>query len=355
MKRINVNLTAVIALLLTVSCNEGKMQMLTVINEDGSCERHINCTKNIPQAERDSLYHGQTDNVAMVSSSHMAGTDSMSFHNEINGDTVTTTYTQAYQSVEDMSVHTPFLISGRPIKSEAKLKKHFRWFYTDYEFTETFTQQWGKLPLPPTKYASEDEVNYWFTGYPDITQGLSGAEAQDILSAIDGKMSKWLNDSMVKIVFACIISHYDSIRNPPVSIEQFVAMRDSLAEYAATQDIIGVDACKLFSDFFHSDAYDPFFDENTPYGKDLNDMLSSYFDFSGFDVLYTLKMPGTVTDTGRGRLSAEGLICYPFNGDRLIPGAYTITATSRVTNVWAYIVSILILPIAIGSWVYKKK
>ena len=41
----------------------------------------------------------------------------------------------------------------------------------------------------------------------------------------------------------------------------------------------------------------------------------------------------------------------------MIPGDYTITATSRITNVWAFIVTLLVIAIAIGSllWLRGKK
>ena len=45
---------------------------------------------------------------------------------------------------------------------------------------------------------------------------------------------------------------------------------------------------------------------------------------------------------------------YPFTGERLIPQDYTITATSRKTNLWACILSVLIILLAIGSLLYRQ-
>ena len=44
-----------------------------------------------------------------------------------------------------------------------------------------------------------------------------------------------------------------------------------------------------------------------------------------------------------------------FSAERLIPHDYVITATSRVTNVWAFIVTFFVIAIAIGSFFYRKK
>ncbi|MBO6030387.1 MAG: hypothetical protein J6Q22_02855, partial [Prevotella sp.] len=49
------------------------------------------------------------------------------------------------------------------------------------------------------------------------------------------------------------------------------------------------------------------------------------------------------------------LIRYKFSGERLIPHPYVISATSRVTNVWAFIVTFLVILLAIGSFLYRRR
>jgi hypothetical protein len=60
-----------------------------------------------------------------------------------------------------------------------------------------------------------------------------------------------------------------------------------------------------------------------------------------------------VVDAGTG-VCRNGTIFYPLTGERLIPQDYTITATSRVINIWAFIVTLLIVVLAIGSWFRRK-
>ena len=43
------------------------------------------------------------------------------------------------------------------------------------------------------------------------------------------------------------------------------------------------------------------------------------------------------------------------DGECLIPGPYTIFATSRVTNIWAFIVTSLVIVFAVGSFFYRRK
>jgi hypothetical protein len=210
--------------------------------------------------------------------------------------------------------------------------------------------------LSPTDYADKDVVSYWFTGQPNLLEGLSGGQASEKISKMEPFVTRWINDNLFKMCFDYMVQHYDSIQNPPVSKEQFVALHDSLpiALLKDGQDIANVDPVEGFEKFFHSNAYAPFFDEENPLGKGLREELAHQLNIFWFSVSYSLSMPGTVVNPGTGVLK-DGIIYYPLTGERLIPGDYTISATSRVTNIWAYVVTLLILLIAIGTFVYRGR
>jgi hypothetical protein len=73
-----------------------------------------------------------------------------------------------------------------------------------------------------------------------------------------------------------------------------------------------------------------------------------------FSVPYTLQMPGTVIDAGTGHCR-DNVIVYALTGERLIPHDYAITATSRVTHMWAYVLSLLVILAAIWLLFSFKK
>ena len=68
---------------------------------------------------------------------------------------------------------------------------------------------------------------------------------------------------------------------------------------------------------------------------------------------YTLGMPGSIIDPGRGAVE-NGAVVYKFDGACLITGDYAFTATSRAANVWAFLLSGLILVVAVGSFFIKR-
>jgi hypothetical protein len=98
-----------------------------------------------------------------------------------------------------------------------------------------------------------------------------------------------------------------------------------------------------------------FFDGESQESEELNKLFMDRLNIFWFNVPYTLTMPGMVISTGDGTLQPDGTIFYPFTGERLIPQDYTITATSRVTHIWAYILTVLIIFLALGSFLYRRK
>ena len=384
-------------LLLLASCEEDKVKMHTIIYEDGHCNREVSYTTSVSDTtkmnaaslwEEDSVGEDEsitesvdttvlkpevssdTDNLENDSSSLWQGDsvienpsipeclDTTVFKRtktEVVGDSITTTSIQEFDSVEEMCKQTPLLINGSRLQSKATLEKRFRWFYTEYTFTEVFRSIDSAFKLSVADYADKDVANYWFTGQPNLVKGLSGAETSQKLSKMEALFTKWLNDNLYQVCFDVIANNYDSIPNPPVSRERFVELHDSLKNYLLKdqENIITVQVEEALRSFFHSNAYAMFFDSKNPCGKVMNEELFNCMNIFHFNVPYTLTMPGKVVDAGTG-VCRNGTIFYPLTGERLIPQDYTITATSRVFNIWAFVVTLLIIILAFGSWFRRK-
>ena len=356
MKKISLSVLPLIATIILASCGESNVRMHTTIHKDGSCEREVSYSTIMSQAQRDSLWQGNTAPLAYPMPDCLNRQAFMGSHTDVDGDTVTTTLSRGFRSVEDMCKETPLALNGTQLHSTAKFEKHFRWFYTEYTFQETISCVGDTFKLSATDYADKDVVSYWFTGQPNLVHGMSGAEASEKLSEMEPKITHWLNDNLFKTCFDYIVNHYDSIANPPVSRERFIELRDSLAKkiLQGNDDITNVEPAKALSNFFHSDAYAIFFDENTPCGKGMNDELANRMNILWFSVPYTLSMPGTITDAGTGIIKGN-VIYYPLTGERLIPADYVISATSRVTNIWAYILTSLIVLLALASFFIHQR
>lgn len=373
--KVNIKIIATMMLVLIMaSCKNKDDRMLTVINEDGTCSREytFHTTQQWLSASPDEDYDSIVDKTWERSWS-VLGVDSVRYPVPLTeaqldsmqeldlskpiGNLLMVHAKKTYQSVEEMSanLYRPeqhHLVKAEGIKATSKLEKRFKWFYTDYTFTETFTCEDSTLfPIPLDRFLSADTVSYWFTGQPNLVQGLSGAEAKELLDGIEKKINQWTNANWFYEICNVIIANYEKIQNPPVSKERFSSVRDSLVMQpcvlnAEATEGAGDHITDLIDKTFQSDAYKQFL-------QTYEGVFGAYGILS-FGTNYDLQMPGTVIDAGMGQYDGD-VIHYRLGGERMIPGSYTITASSRVTNVWAFIATGLIVLFAIGTFFFRKK
>lgn len=367
-------IVAALTVLLMASC-KNDAQMLTVINEDGTCLREL--TKHVsPRELMDSeIYPNngkETDMEEWEQTWSLRGEDTRhplpmteaqydSLQREHPGkqvaDLVLKHYRREFPTLEEMSQNLP--LKEEPLKVESSLEKHFKWFYTDYEFKETFAYDTSDtlllFPIPLDRFISADTASYWFTGQPDLSENCNGAELKEMLDEIEGKISKWINANMFTEFYDYIGENYEKVKNPPVSKERFMALRDTLAVSPTILNLEPFDYDgkvfkQVINDYYQSEAFTSW----TNLRDSLDHQYTKYGHILALSTAYDLVMPGKVTDAGMGTYDGQ-VIHYKLTGERLIPGAYTIAATSRVTNVWAFVVTLFVILLAIGSFLYRRK
>lgn len=366
---------ALMLALLATSCKNKDDHMLTVINEDGTCSREytFKTTQQWLAASADEDYDSIIDK-SWERTWSVQGADSVRYPvplteaqidsmqeldpNKPLGNMLLVHAKKTYDSVEEMSAElyrseNHHLKKVEGIKATSTLEKSFKWFYTDYTFSETFTYEGEPIfPIPLSDFMSADTASFWFTGQPNLTQHLSGAEQKELLDKIEKKINQWSNANWFYEICNIIINNYDSIQNTPVSKERFTSLRDSLVMQpsvlnAAEEDSNPKAFLSSIEGILHTDVY-------TNFLKTYEGGPAQYEQLLSFGYPYDLVMPGTVTDAGMGEYDGK-VIHYQLGGERLITGPYTITASSRVANVWAYIVTALIILLALGSLLLHKK
>ena len=367
-------ITTMMLVLIMASCKNKDDRMLTVINADGTCSREytFHTTQQWlgipPEEDYDSIVDKTwerswsvlgADSVRYPVPLTEAQLDSMQALDLSRplGNMLMVHAKKNYKSVEEMSaeIYTAersHLIKAEGIKASSKLEKRFKWFYTDYTFSETFSREDTTLfPIPLSQFVSADTASYWFTGHPDLTQGLCGAEQKEMLDGIEKKVGQWTNANWFYEICNVILENYDKVQNPPVSKERFASVRDSLVMLpcvlnADEEGFIMEGVHSPFEKIFQTDAY-------TQFLHSYEGGLGQYKQLLSFGTSYDLVMPGRVLNAGMGQYDGE-VIHYRLGDERMIPGDYTITATSRVTNVWAFIVTFLVIVLAIGSFFVQR-
>lgn len=361
MKTGKVILAALLAAQLLAACSDGEIQMTTIINRNGSCQRMVTFAADsaalvgsydasAPMAHllSDSAWDktwcikGDTARRPFPMTQEQYSEVRASLPKDCPSDTLRICAERRFVSVEEMG-GTPLLMLGdKPLMAQVSLKKRFRWFYTDYVFEETYPIQGQLFSYPLSKFVEDDVASYWFTGEPDLMQGHSPAEKKETDDMIEEQCDRWLVANYVAEAFDAVADDYDSLPDMPMDKSAYLTHRDSVIDYALDcQFTFGDNIDTLFSGYFDSRAFEEAF-ASSKIEKQLDDKLDDFVDLMGLKVDYWLVLPGTIRDAGNGVLE-QGAVRYRLTGARLIPHDYTIAATSRATNVWAFILTALLL------------
>ena len=378
MKTNRLYIIAAVLVLLITSCNDDS-SMLTIINEDGTCSREMSFHP-YPQdvmapvdepIENNGLHFNsdweRTWSVMGDSTRHAcpmteAQWDSLQkvFPKENVRSHILMHTKRVFSSVTEMSDSLTKVVSHL-FQATASLNKHFKWFYTDYDYSEIYsiTDKQQMFPIPLNRFVSADTASYWFTGQPNLAEGLTGSEQKEMLDEIESQISKWMNANTFDYIYTYIANvFWNDIKNPTVSKEQFLANKDSLIMSPAVANMTIFDepeqVAKILKDYYHTDAFELLFHEDKHWDRILDHQYMSLKKLIWMKPQLNLVMPGHVIDGGMGKVDGN-VIHYRFSGERLLPHEYVISATSRVIHIWAYIVTILVIIIAIGSFIYRRK
>ena len=373
MKTCKLILTALLAAQLLAACTDGEIQLTTTIHRNGTCCRTISFTTDAAALvgsydESTQMAHLLSDSAWRKTWCIKGDTARHAYpmtpdqYSELQGlfpnanvyDTVVVCAERCFASVEEMAAATPLRLNDEPLQPQVSLKKRFRWFYTYYTYEETYPCQSGLFAYPLSHFVEEDVACYWFTGEPELMQGYSPAEKKETYDMVEEQCNKWVVANEVAAAFDAVADMYDSLADVPLDKAAYMAHRDSLVQYALdNQFTYGSQLDTLFSNYFHSHAYDAVL-ASSSVEQQLEAKVEAFMALMGLKADYRLVLPGKITDAGSGVVE-EGSVRYRLTGGRQIPGDYTIGATSRAINLWAFIVTALLLIVAIGFGVRKRR
>ena len=358
------------------SC-QGDIEMLTIVNEDGSCMREI-----VVAADRSLLTTGKYDNddprVVRIEggwelywgykgdNSRFPIPMSVEKYDSISRevgpsravkDTVCVYARKEYASVEDMCAGSPMFFVDEQAGADGSLDKEFRWFYTDYVFTEKFSSVADYFKVPVTDFMSEEEALYWFSGTPDLYAGKPTWRYYEFLEDLKEKADRWVFANMYYNILSGIADRYDMVVEPPVSKDEFIAQLGDVVKQLASCDTYKLEystARSIVSSHFGSDAYSPFINEDE-WKKD--EILSTTAAFDYLFLFYyneSIVMPGRVIDDGGG-IYKDGVVTFKVDAGRFLLKDYEIRVVSRIVNVWAFIVTAVLASALCVAVIYRRR
>ena len=364
-------------ILLLAACKQSS-EMLTVINSDGSCYREItvNADSSMMVGKTKPDFISETDSSWTLfwkySNEDIIHSDfPLTAHeydsivvihsrDTINGGSMQIIARKDYSSVKEMSEKFRYVNQEKKanLNPGYYFEKKFRWFYTYYTYRETYKKLHLDFPVPLEKYLKKEEAEYWFKGSPEITKGMTGMEARDYLGDLENKYNNWLLDNYRTRTFDEIIKNYGKMKNPPVTKERLLALKDTIAPLGklSIDDEMNDKLEKMLNNYFKTNAFSVLWNGNDSIMKKMENNFSETLETTlGLnEIQYKLRMPGKILKT-TALVAGGDTLEWKISTNRMIAGDYVIEAQSRKTNTWAFILSAVIICAAIGSFVYKPR
>jgi len=281
------------------------------------------------------------------------------------------------------------------------LERKFRWFYTFLSYHEKYDKliQFDKIPI--TDYLTDMEIDIYRFVNADKVDSLANEESIRFLFREHDEIL----ESEMELVLIVLEANKDTVQLSPedsiklgkidlIASKKYDKIENKFDEWFARN------AFEEFFDIFHKgvisilphkDIYDTIiFQKDTlfelfsiceiEYSDSVFEVFSNYFtdeiwevkekkaaQFEDYDNRITawitawngnynnrLLMPGKVIESDMENVKGDTLI-WEVGAGKMILDEFNMTATSKLTNNWAFIISLVIIVIALISILYKRK
>ena len=247
-----------------------------------------------------------------------------------------------------------------------ELVKRFRWFHTVFQYRETYNASITDIPI--TNYVNEQEAEVFKSDDSEehpLLKHLDERAQNSLSDNIEERYGLWLHDNIYSMAFDDIMDVADSLGLIKVQNINLNEVKDTIKHMIDQGDK------QLMT--FEDDQLDPV-DIAELICKEIN--LDSAATKALTHIVRTLKldevyeneilggfgdefhnnviMPGVLIDTNAEKLNSDTLSWY-VGPIKFIDNDYVMFAESRITNRWAYILSGIIVIVAIIIPFLKKK
>lgn len=322
--------------------------VLTTINKDGSCVRTIGNFDLRKFSSIDSLIHDLP----------------IPIDRSWSLDTINDSTAMLYQRFESIDALNKMYSNDKSelsrCKRKVELKKEFRWFYTGFKYYETYGGVLTEIPL--SNYLLELEVSALISNdtekYLENTT-LERKSRKALSDNIEERLGFWLNDCIYSMAFDEIVSMADSMHLMAKENYDLLVMKDTIKQQVEKVDkrIISFDneeqlgmedLAVLISKSFNLDTVSMNILTDEVRHASLDEKYEDEILF-GFmeDYDHNIIMPGLLIDTNAEVIKGDTLN-WDITAVKYIGSDFVMYAESRITNTWAYIVSGIIVLIAVS-------
>lgn len=338
MKNRAIKLVVSLVVMFFVSCNDPETVVTNIVHTDGSVTRKIEMKSTEKDAEKrfkNSELQVQFDRTWSVK-------DSAETHDK--GDTVWVRRAEKHFKNAD-EINLAYKSDSGPdseVHRYAEFKKSFRWFNTEYRFSEIIDKKLSH-GYPLKDFLNNDERLYYYS--PDEMKE-SKKESPDSLKykmlndTIGKKTDRWLSKNIVS-EWIEEFSRLTAARSADISKD---SLRSKEEEFVKIISANGIKFDSLWESgvilrkFIGSEnALKYKVEADTALVNVTNSLLLNFKDYSIRTV-----MPGKLVNTN-GYIDSSNNLLWPVKSEYFLAENYEMWAVSRITNRWAWVVSAIFL------------
>lgn len=322
---------SIIGIALT-SCLSENYRIITHVNRNGSCRVEIPYIADSLSYTTITNYHSsgwevtQTDTLVE---------DRLSIKNK-KLVKISKIFPSVNQVFDDISIKGTYLIP------EKSLKKSFRWFYTYYIFTAVYQEVTEKGRVPMEKYLNKEEQKILLQGDVSTYRGMNGFEIKEDLERLEIAFWDWYFRSLFEESFDAILNYAGTnfrLQLPAIKDSLYTLNKSRIEkEYPLPDEI-----CIWLDNFFTTNYFSNLYIQNKRKIDDILEGKSKQTDeLQKHDFQYELTLPGKLLTTNADQQNEQTMI-WKINMFKFLADDYSLTAESREANIWAFVITLLLI------------
>lgn len=328
---IKIRFIVLLVLMLVVSCDEPDTVVTNIVHPDGSVTRKIEM--------RNSKNNFNKPDLQLPFNNTWSVKDSIEV--SIKGDTTWLKRAEKlFRNIEEINTEykNDSSVNGK-IPRHASFNKKFRWFNTDYRFSEIIEKQ-VLHGYPVTDFLNDDELKYFYS--PEYIKynkehGADSIKYKAFSDSLDKKTWHWTLKNVASMWIEEFLRLTAGNGGPGFSASSLKANEDHIIKVIEENDAKFDslwDKGLLLKEFIGEKDALKF---KTEGDSALDLVVNRYLiDFKNYSV--RIVMPGKLTGTN-GYIDSTRNLLWPVKSDFFMTDNYEMWAESKTTNVWAWIVS----------------
>jgi hypothetical protein len=244
-------------------------------------------------------------------------------------------------------------------------KKQFRWFYTYYTYQAEYKTLSDSLPVPLSRFLSDKEQRLLFQGDGTALAGKNGLEIYTLLDDLQTGFENWFQRCEFEIIYDAIrdeLRRNGAVPSGAESVSAKDSIFDRIKKTGKPIDNIQLKTVASEMDTYYGvTLFSAFASQSKEELDKIVEQKTALIDLFETGLYFSLEMPGELIDTNTAltALTDHQSLTWTVDAYRFLAHDYILQAQSRTCNVWAFIVTGLILLLAVycfaGLYALRKR